>query len=202
MQENPRTYFTCQGRGYQTWQHQWCEKVMTDSQCLLQCTILSHTYIHTIVLHHLLLCEYFNIHCSSTLIGVRLDPPLFCFLVLMISRSCSSWGEGLGHMIPVHPPFGAEGRMMLPGGELLIDVKIGICTNWHSAVLCFNPSSCHPLTFKSQPTSSVCLRELRHVDTRGDAKCWLFQPSSARLMIIVVVRGESHTTPGVIIAMI
>lgn len=91
---------------------------------------------------------------------------------------------------------------MLPGSELLIDVTISICTNWHSGVLRFNPSSCHPLPFKSQPTSSVCLHELRHVDTRGDAKCWLFQASSARLMIIVVLRGESHTTPGVIIAMI
>lgn len=92
--------------------------------------------------------------------------------------------------------------MMLPGGELLIDVTISICTNWHSGVLCLNPSSCHPLTFKSQPTSSVCLHELRHVDTRGDAKCWPFQASSARLMVIVVLRGESHTTPGVIIAII
>lgn len=92
--------------------------------------------------------------------------------------------------------------MMLPGGELLIDVTVSICTNWHCGLLFFNPRSCHPLTFKSQPTSSVCLRELRHVDTRGDAKCWLFQASSARLTIIVVLLGESHTTPRVIIAMI
>lgn len=93
------------------------------------------------------------------------------------------------------PPFWAEGRMMLPCGELLIDVTISICTNWHSGVFCYNPTSCHPLTFKSQPTSSVCLHELRHADTRGDAKCCLFQAPSARLMIIVVLRGESHTTP-------